>query len=560
MPRESTIQVYRSSVTDIATGLTFGELAYTDVNGKLFVGRTGGAALWVGAGITTGDITNNSSVLVPTQSAVKAYVDGTVGGGSVVNTVNGTGGAITVTGDSGSVLAIVSGKTTTFSNRLATTSLTGVASFNSTYFSVASGAVSLASAYQVTGDTAVAGTAITVSRSGNAATINNNGVVSANGGTGALTITGDGASQLVTVSGTTTTFSNRLASTSATGVASFNNTDFTVSAAGAVTLNTLKTFLTFRDGFNTSYSSVASDTFTLTGGSGIEVQNTSSRTFSFRGITASTTTIGVASYNPTYFSVSSGAVSLASAYQVTGDTAVAGTAITVSRSGNAATINNNGVVSFNGATGAVTLTGAGAITYTQSGTSNTINARLATSSLTGVASFNSASFDVSAGGDVTVKSAGISNAQLANSSVTVAAGGSSTLSLGNTLTLTGGASPNIIFSNTSNTITATLANDVTIAGNLTVNGTVTTVNVNDFIVEDPLIALGTGNAADSVDLGWYGIYTSTGLRYAGSFRDASDGKFKFFTGLTAQPTTTIDTAAATYVTATIVANIDGGTF
>jgi hypothetical protein len=57
------------------------------------------------------------------------------------------------------------------------------------------------------------------------------------------------------------------------------------------------------------------------------------------------------------------------------------------------------------------------------------------------------------------------------------------------------------------------------------------------------------------------MYTSGSLRYAGTFRDASDGgKFKFFGGLTAQPSAIIDTNAATYATATIVANIDGGTF
>jgi hypothetical protein len=57
------------------------------------------------------------------------------------------------------------------------------------------------------------------------------------------------------------------------------------------------------------------------------------------------------------------------------------------------------------------------------------------------------------------------------------------------------------------------------------------------------------------------MYTSGSLRYAGTFRDASDGgKFKFFGGLTAQPSAIIDTSAATYATATIVANIDGGTF
>jgi cytoskeletal protein CcmA (bactofilin family) len=62
----------------------------------------------------------------------------------------------------------------------------------------------------------------------------NNIVNSVNSATGAVSVTGSGAI-LTTVSGTTTTFGARLASASATGVASFNN-EFTVSAVGAVGL------------------------------------------------------------------------------------------------------------------------------------------------------------------------------------------------------------------------------------------------------------------------------------------------------------------------------------
>jgi hypothetical protein len=253
---------------------------------------------------------------------------------------------------------------------------------------------------------------------------------------------------------------------------------------------------------------------------------------------------------------------LASAFQVTGDRVSAGNAITVTRSGNSVTIDNNGVRTLNGATGAITITGAGAITYTQSGTSNTINARLASTSVTGVAYFDSTNFTAAADGKVSITNGTITNAQLVNSSISFAGGGSpSSVSLGGTLTITGTANEVKVTNSGSGTLTLGLPTDVVIGGNLTVNGTVITANVENFIVEDPLIALGTGNAADSVDLGWYGMYTSGSLRYAGTFRDASDGgKFKFFGGLTAQPSAIIDTSAATYATATIVANIDGGTF
>ena len=978
MPRESTIQILRSTSTDTPTGLTFGELAYSDVNGKLFVGRTGGASLWVGTGITTGSISTNSATLVPTQSAVKTYVDGVVGGGSVVNSLNGTGGAITITGDGGSQLVTVSGTTTTLSNRLASatvtgvasfgnefvvtsgavgltsnytksingltgalgltvsgnltltmtgadnktfrlyskpyatvkgtagaiawadtdaifegdgvdlgadnafkfnyltdlslqtpgsfklgtlysdsfiqfgdgttqgtaakplplasssvtgvasfgnefvvtsgavgltsnyvksfngstgavsfavplasSSVTGVASFNATRFTVSgAGAVDLATAFQVTGDRVVAGNAITATRSGNSVTVDNNGVRSFNGSTGAVSFAVPLASSSVTgvasfgnefvvtsgavgltsnyvksvngltgavvsiattgsnvftglntfnagISGTSATFSGDIAvnggdiTTSSATATVFNTTTTNLSIGSAATTltmgatsggsasirnptltlgNTTSTITTnalngnnltvapygsvnispsnqiLSDGTQTTLvvtndldgagqvqiaggdlylnrksvngavftpvniifeggsldtnettltctKATTDRTITLPDASGIvaltnttvasingftgavqvtgsgaitqtvsgttttfgarlasatvtgvasfgnefvvtsgAVGLTSNYVKSFNGSTgavsfvvplASTSVTGVASFNSTRFTVSGvGAVDLAAAFQVTGDTVVAGNAITATRSGNSVTVANNGVRSFNGATGAITITGAGAITYTQSGTSNTINARLATTSLTGVAYFDSTNFTAAADGKVSITASTITNAQLVNSSISFAGGGSpSSVSLGGTLTITGTANEVKVTNSGSGTLTLGLPTDVVIGGNLTVNGTVITANVENFVVEDPLIALGTGNAADSVDLGWYGMYTSGSLRYAGTFRDASDGgKFKFFGGLTAQPSATINTSAATYATATIVANIDGGTF
>jgi hypothetical protein len=61
----------------------------------------------------------------------------------------------------------------------------------------------------------------------------------------------------------------------------------------------------------------------------------------------------------------------------------------------------------------------------------------------------------------------------------------------------------------------------------------------------------------------YGQFTSSGKKYAGMFRDASDsGKFKFFTGLSGavEPTTFVNDAGSGYTVATVVAKIDGGTF
>jgi predicted secreted protein len=624
MPRESTITVLRSTTTDVPTGLTFGEIAYSDLNGKFHIGKGDGTSLWIGAQITAGDITTNSQYIVPTQSAVKSYVDGVVGGGgAVVNTVNGTGGNIVVTGDNGAVIKVTSGATNTISARLATTSVTGVASFtsadftvsavgavglkdvvrsvngltgtvtitgdggsligrtnnsftnrladasatgvasfSSTYFSVSSGAVSLASAYQATGDTVitVVGSGIAISTSGKTDTLFNIGVTGFNGLTGSITVTGDGGS-LIGLDNNK--FTNRLATTGVTGVASFNATRFsvtngavdlaaayqatgdTVQAGSGIAIGSGKTITNIGvTGFNGLTGNI-----TVTGDGGSLVGRDNNK---FTNRLADTSVTGVASFNSTYFTVSSGAVSLASAYQATGDTVIttAGSGIAISTSGKTDTLFNIGVTGFNGLTGNITVTGDGGSLIGLD--NNKFTNRLATTGVTGVASFNSTHFSVSSGA---VSSTGITVKASTSDTGT-------TLNLGGTLTITGTASQ-VSVSRSNTEFTIGLPNDITIPGNLTVNGTVVTANVDSFVVEDPLIMLGTGNAADSVDLGFYGQYTSSGKRFAGIFRDASDsGKFKFFTGLSGgvEPTTFVNDSGSGYTMATVVARIDGGTF
>jgi hypothetical protein len=107
----------------------------------------------------------------------------------------------------------------------------------------------------------------------------------------------------------------------------------------------------------------------------------------------------------------------------------------------------------------------------------------------------------------------------------------------------------------------TVTNNCVISGNLTVSGTSTTVDTATLSVEDPLIILASGNnSADSVDIGFYGLYDTSGSQdlYAGLFRDANDsGKFKLFKDLQAAPTTTVNTSGTGYAVATLVANLEG---
>lgn len=89
--------------------------------------------------------------------------------------------------------------------------------------------------------------------------------------------------------------------------------------------------------------------------------------------------------------------------------------------------------------------------------------------------------------------------------------------------------------------------DLSLSGNLTVSGTLTTVDTNSLVVKDSMIKLAELNEnADVLDIGFYGMYgNDTVTSYSGLFRDATDGIYKLF-NTQAEPTSTIDTANATY--------------
>jgi hypothetical protein len=101
--------------------------------------------------------------------------------------------------------------------------------------------------------------------------------------------------------------------------------------------------------------------------------------------------------------------------------------------------------------------------------------------------------------------------------------------------------------------------DLSLSGNLTVLGTLSTIDTTNLTVKDSLIELANGNASsDLLDIGLYGQFGSSGAKYTGLFRDATDGVYKLFTGSQTEPTTTVDTAAAGYTTATLQAFLTSG--
>jgi hypothetical protein len=88
----------------------------------------------------------------------------------------------------------------------------------------------------------------------------------------------------------------------------------------------------------------------------------------------------------------------------------------------------------------------------------------------------------------------------------------------------------------------TLDGSLTVSGNLVVEGTTTTVSAQDLVVSDPLIYIGEGNNANLVDLGLVSSFDNGTYQHSGIARDASDNKWKFFKGVTDEPTTTINFA------------------
>lgn len=94
---------------------------------------------------------------------------------------------------------------------------------------------------------------------------------------------------------------------------------------------------------------------------------------------------------------------------------------------------------------------------------------------------------------------------------------------------------------------ATIGGALTVSGNLYVNGNVTYINANNISLNDSLIYLADDNPSDSIDIGFVSAFTSN-VRYqhTGFVRDATDGVWKLFANVVAEPTTTIDFTNATY--------------
>ena len=106
-----------------------------------------------------------------------------------------------------------------------------------------------------------------------------------------------------------------------------------------------------------------------------------------------------------------------------------------------------------------------------------------------------------------------------------------------------------------------LSGNLTVTGNLEVQGDTVTTDVATMQIEDPLIKLAKNNTgSDAVDIGFYGAYDTSGSLdlYGGLFRDADvSGKWNLFNNLQAEPTTIVNKSGTGYTVGTLIANIEG---
>jgi len=332
------------------------------------------------------------------------------------------------------------------------------------------------------------------------------------------------------------TFAGEDASTSNKGIASFDTNDFGVTS-GAVSLNDAVTKSVSAD---TGSATPSSHAFTIAGtdAQGIDTSATGA-TVTITAKDATDSQKGVASFSSDNFDVSSGAVTIKDLGVATAE--IQDGAVT------SAKIASKGIQANNIADGIITsaMISAGGITANAIGNDSVALGTKTTGNYIATIAGTANEIEVSGSGSETA---------------------AVTIGLPDDVTVTGqlNVSENIVASgNTSVGGNLSVTGDATIDGNLTVEGAVTYISSSTVNVDDSMLKLSANNAADTVDTGVYGKYVVSGnsaIQYAGYFRDAGDGVFKFYTGLDVEPTTTVDTGDTGYALAQLDAIIDGGTY
>jgi hypothetical protein len=481
-------------------------------------------------------------------SETNISTDLSIAGDTGTDTVNLLDSDLTFTGGTG-ITTDITDNVVTITGTDATTSIKGIASFNSADFSVSSGAVSIKTGG--VSNTQLVNSSITITGDGAATDAVSLGeTLTISGGTGLTTAITDNT---ITVSGDDAT-------TSTKGIASFSSSDFTVTS-GAVTIATggvsndqlggsiansklVNSTITVTDG--TTPSDIAlGGTLTFVDGTGIDVSQ-SGGSVTVSGTDATTSAKGIASFSSDNFAVSSGVVTIknggVNADELAGTLDLSGKSVTLA----AGEISNgelaNSSVTFNGTTVALGASGSFTTDAVSEGSTNLYytDARAdsdAKNAVSAVDAGGDGSFSYNNGTGVftyTGPSAAETRAHFsAGTGVTLSSG---EISIGQPV----GTTDSVIFSGlkvTGNTV---------LDGNLQVNGTQTTINTQTLSVDDNMIYLNQlesdGSPTIVVDLGFAFNYNDSNSTYAhgGFFRDATDGVFKIYGGYTPEPDSDLD--------------------
>jgi hypothetical protein len=108
-------------------------------------------------------------------------------------------------------------------------------------------------------------------------------------------------------------------------------------------------------------------------------------------------------------------------------------------------------------------------------------------------------------------------------------------------------SGNLISAGLISAVGAILGGSLSVSGNITAGGNLNYQSVTDLVVGDPLIYIGANNTSNLVDLGIVAAANVSGVyQHLGLARDYTDGVWKLFGNVVAEPTTTINWANAIY--------------
>ena len=167
----ATIRIKRSTGSIAPTGLTVGEPAFVDGTNGFYVTKNSGTSIQVGADVDSNTSLGTSNDKIPTQNAVKTYVDNNVAAGAVAS-LNGLTGAVFIGAGTGIGLA-VAGKGITLtntgvqslagtSNQITVSGATGAVTLSLPSTVTVPGALNVNTNLTVTGNLTVNGTTTTV--------------------------------------------------------------------------------------------------------------------------------------------------------------------------------------------------------------------------------------------------------------------------------------------------------------------------------------------------------------------------------------------------------------